>query len=53
MSEQSSGEWKVTDPSRVAAGLHGITYHATKAEAEERAEMFPGSVVEFVASAAS
>lgn len=44
--------WKVTDPARVADGYYGITWHRTKRAALARVAMFPGSVMEFVASEA-
>lgn len=42
------GEWVVIDPQRVAAGFYGKTFHKTRAEAERRVAMFPGSVMEWV-----
>jgi len=45
--------WKVTDPARVRAGLYGITFHATRKQAETRVAMFPGSVMEFVGNVSS
>lgn len=49
--QRSSREpnWRVTDPARVAAGFYGTTWHRTRAEAERRVSMFPGSVIDYVA----